>query len=304
MKFLISIVGPTGVGKTSLSLFLAKKYQAEIISCDSRQMYKYMDIGTAKIGKKVRDVIPHHFIDTLTPDQTYNANQFEKDAEAVIKELFKRHDVAITVGGSTLYIEALWNGFDEIPDVDPAIRVQLREEWEAKGLQPLLDELYKVDPTTFNEVDRKNPNRVMRAVEVYRGTGKPISFFRKGQKKKDRDYQVLKIGLRLERDALYNRINHRVEQMAKKGLGPEVQRLLDMGYGPELNAMQSIGYQEMIPFLKGETNFYSAVKLIQRNSRRYAKRQLNWYRRYPDIQWFEPGMEEEVAKWVEETVRA
>ena len=260
MKYLISIVGPTGVGKTSLSLFLAKKYQAEIISCDSRQMYKYMDIGTAKISQKVRDVIPHHFIDTLTPDQRYNANQFEIDAEAVIGKLFERDDVAITVGGSTLYIEALWNGFDKIPDVGAEVREMLRKEWEEKGLQPLLDELYKVDPVTFSEVDRKNHMRVIRALEVYRETDKPISHFRKGQLKKEKPYKTLKIGLRLERDALYNRINHRVEAMAKKGLGQEVQRLLDMGYGPELNALQSIGYQEMIPFLKGETNFYSDRK--------------------------------------------
>jgi len=189
-----------------------------------------------------------------------------------------------------------------MPKVPVEVREQLNQELEEKGLEELVKELYKVDPETHFLIDKKNPMRVIRALEMYRATGKPISFYRKGAKKKETYYKHIKIGLKLDRDILYKRINHRVEQMAKKGLAEEVRKLLKMGYHEKLNAMQSIGYQEMIPFIKGKTNFYSAVKLIQRNSRRYAKRQFNWYRRFPDITWFEAGKEneEEIGKWVEE----
>lgn len=305
MKYLISIVGPTGVGKTSLSLHLAKKYNTPILSSDSRQMYRYMDIGTAKPNKKVLEAFPHHFIDTMDPDEDYSAGRFEEDAEKLLKEIFEEKDVAIVVGGSTLYISALWHGFDEMPKVPAEIRAGLNQELEEKGLEELVKELYEVDPETHFLVDKKNPMRVLRALEVYRATGKPISFYRKGAKKKETYYKHIKIGLKLDRDILYKRINHRVEQMAKKGLAEEVRKLLKMGYGLQHNAMQSIGYREMIPFVKGKTNFYSAVKLIQRNSRRYAKRQFNWYRRFPDITWFEAGKEneEEISKWIDEKMK-
>lgn len=302
MKYLISIVGPTGVGKTSLSLHLAKKYGADILSSDSRQMYRHMDIGTAKPNQKVLDAFPHHFINTMDPDEVYSAGKFEADAENILKEVFTREDVAIVVGGSTLYINALWNGFDEMPDVPAEIRAGLNEELEEKGLEEMVKELYEVDPDTHFLVDKKNPMRVLRALEVYRASGQPISFFRKGEPKQETYYRHIKVGLKLDRNILYNRINHRVEQMAKKGLAEEVRKLLGMGYGPHNNALQSIGYREMIPFVKGKTNFYSAVKLTQRNSRRYAKRQFNYYRRFRDIQWFEAGKEneEEISRWIDE----
>jgi tRNA dimethylallyltransferase len=300
MKFLISIVGPTGVGKTSLSLFLAKKYKTEIISSDSRQMYRHMDIGTAKPNRKVLEAIPHHFIDSLDPDEPYSAGRFEVDAENLLKRLFEKHDVVIVVGGSTLYISALWHGMDDMPKIPEEVRSGLNAELEEKGLEALVQELAEVDPETHRYVDKKNPARVKRALEVFRATGKPISDFRKGKKKKETYYRHIKVGLRLDRPNLYKRINYRAEQMARKGLADEVRKLLKMGYGPELNSMQSIGYQEMIPFIEGKTNFFSAVKLMQRNSRRYAKRQFNWYRRFPDIKWFEASKdrEEEIADWV------
>lgn len=302
MKYLISIVGPTGVGKTSLSLHLTKKYGADILSSDSRQMYRHMDIGTAKPNQAVLDAFPHHFINIMDPDEEYSAGKFEEDAEKLLKEIFEKKDVAVVVGGSTLYINALWYGFDDMPEVSPEIREALNEELAEKGLEEMVKELYEVDPDTHFLVDKKNPMRVLRALEVYRASGKPISFFRTGEKKKETYYKHIKVGLQLDRNILYNRINNRVEQMAKKGLAEEVRKLLAMGYGPQHNAMQSIGYREMIPFVNGETNFYSAVKLIQRNSRRYAKRQFNYYRRFRDIKWFEAGKENEeaISGWIDE----
>lgn len=302
MKYVICIIGPTAVGKSALSLELADRLQAEIISSDSRQMYRYLDIGTAKASKEELELIPHHFINSLNPDQEYNAADFEREAEALIQELNKTSDVVIVVGGSTLYMDALWFGFDEMPEIDPEVRKSLMHEFESEGLESLLKELEKVDAETFARIDQQNHARVIRALEVYRSSGKPISFYRKGKKPKETSWKYLKIGLTDERKQLYKRIDERVLEMIDGGLEEEVEHLLET-YGPHAPALQSIGYSEMISYLQGEIDRTEAIRLIQRNSRRYAKRQFTWFRRYEDIQWFEAGKMEEIWNWLQREMK-
>ncbi|MEM6348765.1 MAG: tRNA (adenosine(37)-N6)-dimethylallyltransferase MiaA [Bacteroidota bacterium] len=298
MNQLISIVGPTAVGKTQLSLFLARQLQTEIISTDSRQIYQGMDIGTAKPSLEELHQAPHHFINHLSPEVDYNAGIFEKEADALIKQLFHQHRHLITVGGSTLYINALWNGIDPMPKISHEIRNQLRREWEAAGLGPLLEELAKVDPETFDKIDRQNPVRILRALEVYRTCGTPISVFRKNRKLKSTHYQLIKIGLQEERAQLYERINQRVDQMFEEGLIAEVEGLLSAGISREVNSMQSIGYREVVQYLNHQHSLEEAKRLVKRNSRRYAKRQMTWFRRDKDIKWFKAGQKEEVLQWL------
>ena len=299
MKRLITIVGPTAVGKTSLSLRLAKRYQTEIISGDSRQMFRHMDIGTAKPTQEEKAQAPHHFIDTLDPSDEYSAGQFERDAEALIDQLFETHDHVIVVGGSTLYMEALWFGFNEMPVIPPEVREDLMQEWEAEGLSPLLEELQRVDPQSYDRVDRNNPMRVIRALEMFRATGTPISQYRTGRIPKQKPYQIVKIGLFDEREVLYERINQRVLMMIEVGLEEECKTLLKMGYSPSLRALQSIGYAEMFAFLAGEIDKEEAIRLVQRNSRRYAKRQLTYYRRFEGVEWFQAGDWEAVERFID-----
>ncbi|MEM7367200.1 MAG: tRNA (adenosine(37)-N6)-dimethylallyltransferase MiaA [Bacteroidota bacterium] len=302
MKCLICITGPTAVGKTALSLRLARSYRTEILSGDSRQMYRYMDIGTAKPSLEERAEIPHHFINCLNPDEGYSAGQFEREADQLIQTLFKKHDVLLVTGGSTLYMNALWNGFNDMPDIPPEIRDQLTHEWQNKGLSPLLEELNTVDPQTYQQIDRQNPARIIRALEVFRASGKPISAFRTGRPPKQCAYQLLKIGLMDEREVLYHRINQRVLAMLEAGLEEECRQLLTLGYSPDMRALQAIGYGEIYQYFAGETTKAEAISLIQRNSRRYAKRQLTYYRKFPDIHWFQAGDWEAVDSWIQESL--
>ncbi len=302
-SYLISIIGPTAIGKTRLSLRLAKKYQTEIISCDSRQMYRLIDIGTAKPTQVERKEVPHHFIDYLNPDELYTAGQFERDAEQLLTTLFKDKRVVIVVGGSTLYIRTLWEGIDDMPDIPTEVRQGLRKQYETTGLVPLLAELRQVDSETFNLIDQQNYMRVIRALEVYRASGKPISFFRNQKKAKTSDYVHIKIGLQLERTQLYARINQRVDEMLKNGFESEVKHLLSLGYLPTANALQSIGYREMLSYLEGTIDQAEAIRLIKRNSRRYAKRQFTFFRRFKDIQWFEAGADDEIEKWLASVIK-
>ena len=261
-------------------------------------MYRYLDIGTAKASEEELSRARHHFVNSLDPDQEYNAADFEKEAEALIHDLHNRSDVVIVVGGSTLYMDALWFGFDEMPQIDPEVRKGLMHEFESQGLESLLKELEKVDAETFASIDQQNHARVIRALEVYRSSGKPISFYRKGKKPKETSWKYLKIGLTDERKLLYERIDERVLEMIEAGLEKEVKSLLET-YGPQAPALQSIGYSEMISYLKGEIDRAEAIRLVQRNSRRYAKRQFTWFRRYEDIQWFEAGKLEEIWNWLQ-----
>lgn len=280
---LISIIGPTAVGKTALSLKLAQEHNTHIISCDSRQFYRYMDVGTAKASKEEQNLAPHHFIDFLNPDENCNAGQFAQLVEDKLTELFQTKDTVIMVGGSTLYANAVWYGIDEMPEIAPEIREQLNQDFAEKGLSFLLAELQNADPITFETIDRNNHVRVIRALEVYRTSGKPISFFRNQQK--ESPFQHIKMGLTDDRDKLYERIDKRVLQMIDMGLMKEVSNLLSMGYTSEMAAMRAIGYAEMIEFLEGKISLDKAISLIQQHSRNYAKRQLTYFRRDKTIEW-------------------
>ncbi|MEM9932629.1 MAG: tRNA (adenosine(37)-N6)-dimethylallyltransferase MiaA [Bacteroidota bacterium] len=303
MAILISIVGPTGVGKTSLSITLAKRYGSPILSCDARQVYTGMDIGTAKITVVEREDIPHHFIDILPVDQPFTVGQFEQKAEDLLADLFKHQPVVIAVGGSTLYFHTLWYGLDEIPEVKPAVREALRREWEVSGLTPLLTELQEADPLTYETIDRNNHVRVLRALEVFRSSDQPISAFRT-QSEKESTYQHIKIGLKMDRELLYKRINNRVDQMLEAGLVMEVEQLLQAGYNLEHQAMRTIGYQEIVHYLQGDYPLEEAIRLIKRNSRRYAKRQMTFYRRYKDILWFEADETSSILSKIAQQIEA
>lgn len=283
-KHLIVIAGPTAIGKTALSIDLAKEYNCPILSYDSRQFYKEMTIGTAKPSAEELNQAEHHFINSNSIHVLYTSGMFETDALAILDKLFSKHETVVAVGGSGLYIDALCYGIDDIP-VDRELRKKIQEEWQIKGLEYLQKEVELFDLAYFESADMQNPRRVMRAVEVIRLTGKPYSFFRK-KTKKTRPFSTTWIGLEEEMSVLYNRINERVDEMIKNGLENEVKSLLK---DKELKALQSVGYQEIFPYLEGEYSYDKAIELVKRNSRRYAKRQLGWFRRNEEVNWFHPS---------------
>jgi tRNA dimethylallyltransferase len=280
---LISIAGPTGVGKTALSIALAQYYNTEIISVDSKQFYRQMNIGTAKASESERTGIPHHFIDFLDPNESYNVGQFEQAARQKLSELFQKHKVVIAVGGSTLYFNSLWNSIDPMPEVDPEVRLALNQLFQTEGIVPLQQELQTVDPTTWETVDQKNPIRLIRALEIYRSSGNPISFYRQ-QTQKENPWNDLKIILDTDRDTLYYRLDSRVDTMIEAGLLAEVQQLLTQ-YDASLSSMQAIGYQELCQHLAGNTDLTTAIDAIKQHSRNYAKRQLTYFRREQNCHW-------------------
>lgn len=286
MKYLISIVGPTAAGKTGFALELARKFRAPVISADSRQVYKGMDIGTAKPRPEEIEGIPHYFFDEIEPSHSISAGEFGDRVDALLDELFTQQFLVLLVGGSGFYLQAVWEGLNEFPEVAPEIRETLNREMEEGGLEPLVQELKTSDPATWASIDRKNPVRVIRALEIFRATGEPISTFRTGPEKKEKNYRDIKLGLTMDRPVLYDRINHRVDMMMAHGLLDEVRGLLEK-YGDEAPGLQSVGYIELVAYLKGECSLEEAVRLIKRNSRRLAKRQYTWFRRFPDIAWFE-----------------
>jgi tRNA dimethylallyltransferase len=284
---LVSIVGPTAVGKTSLAIALAKHWDTEIVNCDARQVYRHLDIGTAKPNQEELAAAKHHVIAILAPHIPYNAQQYAKDAEHILKEIFSRKNIAIAVGGSTLYAQSLWYGMDPMPEIDPKVRETLNALFDSQGIKPLQEELATVDPETWAVIDRQNHARIIRALEVYRSSGKPISFFRKGEKEQ-RPWENKAFCLNLEpRAKLYDRINRRVDAMISQGLVAETKALLDAGVQASSPGFKSIGYQELMPYFEGKTSLENATELIKRNSRRYAKRQLTWWRREKQIHWLE-----------------
>jgi tRNA dimethylallyltransferase len=293
-RFLILVVGPTAVGKTDLCLKLAKKFHTEIISCDSRQFYREMDLGTAKPSPAELAEVPHHLINSLSIEEEYDVRKFEHDALTLLENLFENHRVVIMTGGSGLFADAVVKGLDDIPNVDPEIRQQLIEELEQKGLEWLQAEVEKADPEYFQVVDRHNPQRLIRALEVYRGTGLKFSSFRV-KKKVERPFQTIKIGLTRDREELYRRIDLRMDQMIEAGLFDEADALFGKR---SLNALQTVGYSEIFGFLEGKYDKEEAIRLLKRNSRRYAKRQLTWFRKDPEIQWFQSGQEQEILTWL------
>ena len=294
--FLVIICGPTASGKTSMSIALAKYYGTEIISADSRQFYKELMIGTAKPTTEECAGIKHHFIDSLSINEKYSAGDYEKEAIQLIEDLFKENEVLIMVGGSGLFIDAVCYGLDDFPAIPDDIRHQLVEQLKSKGLDALQDELESVDPEYYYEIDVNNPRRVIRALEVFKATGKPFSFFHK-RKPAKRTFEFLKIALDWDRQILYERINARVDNMLEAGLLEEVKGLIESRH---LNALQTVGYTELFGYLDNEIDLEEAVRLIKRNTRRYAKRQLTWMRKRNDVAYIDPDWElEKVIELIE-----
>lgn len=282
-KFLISIIGPTAIGKTALSIKLANHFNTEIISADSRQFFKEMHIGTAAPSTEERAAAKHHFIQHKSIQNPYSVGSFEKEALACLNALFKSHDVVIMVGGSGLYVDAVTKGLDDFPDVAASIRDTLNTNLESKGLTHLQEQLKQLDPITYNTIAIDNPHRVIRALEICIGTGQPYSSFLNKEKNK-RYFKTITLGLTADRDIIYNRINQRVDIMVKNGLLDEVKQLLPY---KNLNALNTVGYKELFNYFEGIWTLDFALSEIKKNSRRFAKRQLTWFKKTENALWFD-----------------
>lgn len=295
---LIVLIGPTGVGKTALSLRLSEVFNMAILSADSRQFYREMPIGTAAPTPDELRKSKHYFVGNLSVTEPYSAGQFELDALEVLRVLFQSQSMAMLTGGSMMYIDAVCKGMDQMPAVNPQIRAFWRSELQEKGLSFLQEALREVDPNYWEQVDRMNPQRMIHALEMYSATGIPFSQFRTGIVKV-RPFRLLKIGLNRPRNELYERINLRVELMMQQGLLAEVESLIPY---QQLNALNTVGYKELFAHMKGEYSVQKAVELIQRNTRHYAKRQLTWFKRDAEIHWFHPNDEENIVRFIEQQV--
>ena len=289
MKYLITIIGPTAIGKTSLSIALAQQFQCEIISCDSRQFFKEMRIGTAVPSDEELAAAPHHFIQNKSIFENYSVGDFEKEAIAQLNELFKTNDFAILVGGSGLYVDAILKGFDSFPDIEASVREEVNAKYELHGISYLQEQLALLDSNYFQKISLENPQtlqnpqRMMRFVEVCIGTGKPYSSFL-NQAKNNRDFTPIIIGLEAERSVMYDRINQRVDIMMNEGLLAEAEQLYPH---KELNALQTVGYRELFRYFDGDDSLEFAIEEIKKNTRRFSKRQLTWFKRTENTQWFD-----------------
>lgn len=297
-KKLITLVGPTGIGKTKVAIQLAQRFSTEIISCDSRQFYKEMNIGTAVPNPKELEAATHHFIQHLNIFTDYSVGDYEKDALKKINELFEIYDSLIMVGGSGLFEKAVTQGLDQFPKIENSIREELNRELNEYGIEKLQEELESVDPEYYNQVDKQNPVRLIRALEIYRGTGKTFSSFWK-KKQTKRPFSVLKIGLQMPREELYERINKRVDNMMEEGLLKEAELLYPHR---KLNSLQTVGYKEIFDYFDGKIDLNFAIEEIKKNSRRYAKRQLTWYRKDEKVHWFHPNQIEEIIEFLEKNI--
>ncbi len=284
---IIILLGPTGVGKSELAIQLAERFGGEILNADSMQVYRYMDIGTAKPSPEDQRRVKHHLIDLVNPDQSFNANLYRIYGRQIIDQLHREGKPIWVVGGTGLYIKALTQGLFSSPQIDPEARERLRREAEGKGKDFLYQRLKEVDPQTASTLHPNDLFRIIRALEVYESTGIPISFFRQKHRFGDRPYRSLKIGLEVKRESLYERINQRVDRMVDQGFVGEVKGLLEMGYGPELKSMQSLGYKQMVQFLLKKLEWDETLRQIKRDTRRYCKRQWTWFKADPEVQWFD-----------------
>jgi tRNA dimethylallyltransferase len=294
-KHLIVIAGPTAIGKTALGIQLAKQFHTDIISADSRQFFKEMSIGTAKPSAAEMQDIKHHFIDSHSITETYNVGKYETEAIALLDQLFQTKDIVIMVGGSGLYIDAVCKGFDELPEADEAIRMKINTMLQNEGIESLQNLLKELDPVYYSQVDLNNPQRLCRALEVCLTSGKPYSTLREGKTRK-RNFEIIKIGLNTSRDVLYSRINQRVDEMMAHGLLDEVKKLLPF---KDSNALQTVGYKEIFDHLENNTDLKTAIELIKQNTRKFAKRQLTWFKRDTEMKWFEPDQAKEIIDYID-----
>jgi tRNA dimethylallyltransferase len=294
MHTLVVVLGPTGVGKSDISIQLAKYYQTEILSADSRQFYRELTIGTAVPSPEDLQTVPHHFIQTKSIHDYYNVSEYETEALEVIHQLFQFMNPLILTGGSMMYVDTICKGIDDIPTVDPLIRHEVVQWYEKHGIEALRKRLLELDPEYYRIVDLNNPKRLLHAVEICLMSGKTFSSFRKNKIQK-RDFRILKIGINQDRKVLYDRINHRVHQMMNAGLLEEVKSLCEYR---NLNSLNTVGYKELFSYLDGDCSLAEAVERIKGNSRKYARKQLTWYRRDQEIVWFEPDQIEKIISYI------
>lgn len=281
---LIVIVGPTAVGKTAAAIHLANRLSTEIISADSRQLFKELTIGTAKPTLEELAAAPHHFINYKSIEEEYDAATYGEEAYQLVVRLFEKHESLVLCGGSGLYVKALLEGFDEMPDIPEGLREEITHDFHEKGLVWLQEEMRSADPAYFAQVDIQNPQRLMRGLEIVRASGRSMMDFRK-KNKKDLPFQVVKLGLELPREVLYARIDARVDEMIRSGLVEEAEKFYSR---KELNALQTVGYQELFGWMDGHYDRDEAIRLLKRNTRHYAKRQLTWFKRDEEISWMSP----------------
>lgn len=292
---LIVLIGPTAVGKTETSFAIASYYGCPIISADSRQMYKGMQIGTAMPTQEELERHKHYFVGNLSPGDYYSAARYEEEVMKLLEEEFPHHPTMLLSGGSMMYIDAVCNGIDDIPTVDSETRAMILEKYEKEGVDSLAAELRLLDPEYYNEADIKNPKRVMHALEICYMTGKPYSSFRR-KEKKERPFNIIKVGLRREREELYDRINRRVDAMVEQGLVEEVKSFIHL---KENNSLNTVGYKEIFKYLDNEWSLPFAIEKIKQNTRIYSRKQTTWYRKDMDIEWFHPNDIEKIIQHIE-----
>jgi tRNA dimethylallyltransferase len=298
MPSLVVLLGPTGVGKTELSLRLAEHLSSPIISSDSRQIYKDIPIGTAAPTAEQMARVKHYMVGTLALTDYYSASNFEEDTIKLLEELHKTIPSVLMTGGSMMYIDAVCKGIDDIPTVTPAVREALHKQFEEEGLENILRELKESDPVHYEEVDRMNHKRVIHAVEICRMTGKPYSSFRTNSTKK-RPFKIIKVGLTRDREELYERINSRVDSMIESGFVEEARRVYPLRH---LNSLNTVGYKELFRYIEGEWPLLVAIEKIKRNTRVYARKQMSWFRRDEDIRWFHPEDESEIISYIDNAI--
>lgn len=297
-KTLIVLTGPTGIGKTTVGINIAQHFKTEIVSSDSRQIFKELTIGTAVPNTKELSAVKHHFIHSHSIFDSYNASRYETEALQLLETLFGENNIIVLVGGSMLYIDAICKGIDIMPDIDTEIRNSLKEKLEKEGLSGLRLQLKKQDPDYYKTVDLKNPARIIHALEICLMTGKPYSSFR-SNKKKQRPFSIIKIGLNTDRKILHNRINNRVDLMIDAGLEKEAKSVYQY---KNLNSLNTVGYREMFSYFDGDISKEKAIELIKRNSRRYARKQLTWFRKDDEMKWFEPNQTQEIIEYISSTI--
>ena len=298
-NFLIVILGPTGVGKSDFSIDIASHFKTEIISADSRQFYREMKIGTAVPSENQLNKVRHHFIRFLSVKDYFSASLFERAVLELLPSLFRKNKLVMMTGGSGMYIDAVCSGIDDIPDIDPSAREKYNAKFIAEGIESLRAELKLVDPDYYARVDLRNHKRIIRALEIYETTGHRYTEFLT-DRNVERDFNIIKIGLRRDREDLYRRINSRVDEMINSGLEDEARALFDQRH---LSPLKSVGYSEFFDFFEGKISRDKAIELIKRNSRRYAKRQMTWWSRDKEIVWFSPDNKEEIIKYISDCIK-